>query len=251
MTTITDLPTPPTRSDPSTFATRGDAFLAALPTFVNECNDFAAGLMAGFSSSSTTSLTVGTGSKTLTVGTGLGFYIGCNVAISRTSAGATQMFGPVTAYNSGTGAMTVEVASSAGSGTYTDWTVNIAATDTPELPAQAGNAGKFLTTDASSPSWSHLTDVVYTITDGASVVLDPANGGIQTWTLGATRTCTLDFAAGESMLLMVNDGTAYTLTITGVTWVGGVAPTLSLTLYTVIHLWKVDSVVYGLGVGDA
>lgn len=38
---ITALPTPPTRSDPSTFAARGDAFLTALTTFVTEANDLA------------------------------------------------------------------------------------------------------------------------------------------------------------------------------------------------------------------
>lgn len=35
---ITPLPTPPTRSDPTTFAARGDAFLGALPVFVTEAN---------------------------------------------------------------------------------------------------------------------------------------------------------------------------------------------------------------------
>lgn len=35
---ITPLPTPPTRSDPATFAARGDAFLGALPTFATEAN---------------------------------------------------------------------------------------------------------------------------------------------------------------------------------------------------------------------
>lgn len=35
---ITALPTPPSRSDPATFAARGDAFLGALPTFVTEAN---------------------------------------------------------------------------------------------------------------------------------------------------------------------------------------------------------------------
>ena len=38
MTTITALPTPPSRSDPANFAARGDAFLTALPTFVTETN---------------------------------------------------------------------------------------------------------------------------------------------------------------------------------------------------------------------
>lgn len=38
MTTITALPTPPSRSDPANFSARGDAFLSALPTFVTEAN---------------------------------------------------------------------------------------------------------------------------------------------------------------------------------------------------------------------
>lgn len=121
---------------------------------------------------------------------------------------------------------------------------------TTELPGQTGSAGKFITTNGTAASWSHLTDIVYAITDGASVVLDPGNGGIQTWTLGAARTCTLGFATGESMLLMVDDGTAYTLTITGVTWVGGSAPTLATSGYTVISLWMAGATVYGLHVGD-
>jgi hypothetical protein len=35
---ITALPTPPTRSDPATFATRGDVFMTALPAFATEAN---------------------------------------------------------------------------------------------------------------------------------------------------------------------------------------------------------------------
>ena len=38
---ITALPTPPSRSDPANFATRADAFLAALPTFATEANALA------------------------------------------------------------------------------------------------------------------------------------------------------------------------------------------------------------------
>lgn len=37
-TTITALPTPPSRSDPVNFAARGDAFLGALPAFATEAN---------------------------------------------------------------------------------------------------------------------------------------------------------------------------------------------------------------------
>jgi hypothetical protein len=35
---ITPLPTPPSRSDPTNFAARGDAFMSALPTFATEAN---------------------------------------------------------------------------------------------------------------------------------------------------------------------------------------------------------------------
>ena len=41
MTTITALPTPPTRDDPINFADRADTFLAALPTFATETNTVA------------------------------------------------------------------------------------------------------------------------------------------------------------------------------------------------------------------
>ena len=96
-----------------------------------------------------------------------------------------------------------------------------------------------------------LTETVFAITDGASVDLDPANGPIQTWTLGANRTATAtNFAAGESMLVMVADGTAYTLTWPTMTWVGGSAPTLAASGYSVIELWKIGSTLYGAHVGD-
>jgi len=99
-----------------------------------------------------------------------------------------------------------------------------------------------------------IVEDVYTISDGASVDINPSNGSIQLWTLGASRTPTAtNFAAGESVTLMILDGTAYTVTWTtiGVTWIGGTAPTLDTTKYTVIELWKVSSTVYGALVGYA
>ena len=42
--TITALPTPPSRQDPSTFEEKADAFLGALPQFGEEANDLAASL---------------------------------------------------------------------------------------------------------------------------------------------------------------------------------------------------------------
>jgi len=103
-----------------------------------------------------------------------------------------------------------------------------------------------------------ILEDVYTITDGAAFEVDPGNGSIQLITLGASRTPkATNFAAGESITLMVNDGTAYTLTWTdatwgsgGVIWRGGSAPTLATTGYSVIQFWKVSTQVYGASVGD-
>lgn len=102
---------------------------------------------------------------------------------------------------------------------------------------------------------------VYTITDGAAFEIDPGNGSIQLITLGASRTPkATNFAAGEAVTLMVDDGTAYTLTWTDATFGGsgvvwktdsGAAPTLNTSGYTVIVLWKVSTQVYGARVGNA
>jgi hypothetical protein len=96
----------------------------------------------------------------------------------------------------------------------------------------------------------------FAITDGTTVNLDPNNGSIQTWTLGANRTPgQVNWAAGQSITLMIDDGAAYTITWTtlNVTWKtdGGVAPELNTTGFTAIALWKVGSTIYGARVGDA
>jgi hypothetical protein len=112
------------------------------------------------------------------------------------------------------------------------------------------------TTDTQTLSGKTLTgtkETVYTISDGSSVDIDPANGGIQVWTLGAARTPTAtNFTAGQSVLLMVADGTGYTIdwSTIGVVWVGGTAPALATSGYTCIELWKVSSTVYGALVGS-
>lgn len=98
------------------------------------------------------------------------------------------------------------------------------------------------------------TETVFPITDGAGFSIAPANGSIQTITLGANRTPVAGtWANGQGITLMVDDGSAYTITWTtvGVTWVTGSAPTLQTSGYTVIVLWKVGGVIYGLAANGA
>ena len=103
------------------------------------------------------------------------------------------------------------------------------------------------------------TEEVFTITDGASVDLDPSNGTIQLWALGASRSPTASsFANGQSMTLMIDDGAAYAITWpSSIFWIGGAAPTLAAGGLTVIQLWRADGsstytpgTIFGALVGD-
>ena len=106
-----------------------------------------------------------------------------------------------------------------------------------------------------------ILEDVFSITDGAAFEIDPGNGSVQLITLGASRTPkATNMVAGESITLMVDDGSAYTLTWSDATFGGsgvvwktnaGAAPTLNTSGYTVIVLWKVSTQVYGARVGDA
>jgi hypothetical protein len=100
------------------------------------------------------------------------------------------------------------------------------------------------------------TETVFAVTDGAVVNLDPGNGSIQTWTLGANRTPgQANWVSGQSITLMVDDGSAFNITWStlAVVWEtnGGVAPTLATSGFTVIVLWKVGTTIYGARVGNA
>ena len=126
-----------------------------------------------------------------------------------------------------------------------DW-VDQNTVDSTKMPLTGGTfTGSVTFEDAINENVYAITDP----TDGSSVDLDPDNGMIQFWTLGANRTATESFTSGQSMLLVVTAG-SYTLTFPTITWVGGTAPTLSTSKPTAIEFWKIGSVLYGANVGD-
>lgn len=136
------------------------------------------------------------------------------------------------------------------SGGGATWTIDSGAVTTAKIASAVGLTDPVIT--------GTILEDIFTITDGAAFEVDPGNGSVQLITLGASRTPkATNFAAGESVTLMVDDGTAYTLTWTdstwgtgGVTWVGGTAPTLATSGYTVLQFWKVGTKVYGANVGS-
>jgi len=98
-------------------------------------------------------------------------------------------------------------------------------------------------------------DTVHTITDGAAFAIDPVNGNIQVVTLGASRSPTAtNFAAGQAILMGIDDGSAFTITWPSVTWLKsggtGVPPTLATTGYTWVMLFKQGSTLFGTIVGS-
>lgn len=112
---------------------------------------------------------------------------------------------------------------------------------------------KTLTTPAiSTPTITGtIVEDVYTIS-GTTPSLEPDNGSVQTHTLTGNTTYSDGFTAGEAITLMIDDGTAYTVTWPTMTWVNnaGSAPTLATSGYTIIALWKVSTTLYGALVGD-
>ena len=94
------------------------------------------------------------------------------------------------------------------------------------------------------------SEETFTLT-GTTPALDPANGTIQEWTLTANSTPTDSLADGESMTLLIDDGTGYTITWPTMEWVGGSAPTLDATNTTVVVLFRVGTTLIGLSPGAA
>lgn len=99
---------------------------------------------------------------------------------------------------------------------------------------------------------SSIDEAIFVIT-GTSPAINPVNGTIQTWTLTANSSPSISINNGQSMTLMVNDGTAYSITWPTVIWMtnSGSAPFLSTAGYTTIILWKVGGDIYGARVGNA
>ena len=110
------------------------------------------------------------------------------------------------------------------------------------------------TTDAqtlTSKTFTGYTETVYSLSGTA---IDPANGTLQTKTLGASTTFTESLADGQSVVLMLNPVT-YTVTWPTMTWISvagsGSAPTLEASSMNVITMWQVGGTVYGNWAGSA
>lgn len=121
----------PQRNDRTTFSSRVDAFITWwLDTFWDELQTVILAFnFNATNSTSTTSLTIGSGSnKTLTVQASKSYLPGMTVKIAYTTTPTNWMLGEVISYDSVTGVLVVYIRTINGSGTYAAWTITLAAT---------------------------------------------------------------------------------------------------------------------------
>jgi hypothetical protein len=126
----------PQRTNATTFSSNMDAWLTWFTnTAASEIDTAVAALnFNATNSTSTTSLTIGTGSKSITVQTSKSYVEGMTVRIASTASTSNWMQGLVTSYNSGTGALVVNVTHTSGSGTIAAWTVSLSAAIDATVP---------------------------------------------------------------------------------------------------------------------
>jgi hypothetical protein len=202
-----------------------------------------------------------TGTGTLTVNPATAGTIN-NMAIGGTTpaAGAFTTLSTTTAIgpaSGGTGVANNAAATVTSSGNFA-YTRTLTGATNVTFPTTGTLATLAGTETFTNKTITGTKETVFAITDGAGFEINPANGGIQTITLGANRTpAATNFTAGQSVTLMIDDASSYAITWSTVnpTWVGatatGSAPTLATSGYTIIEFWKVGSTIYAAYVGVA
>ena len=96
-----------------------------------------------------------------------------------------------------------------------------------------------------------IRETVFTLGTTGTVALDPANGSVQTTALAGNLTFTDSLVTGQSILLVIADGSSYTVTWPTITWItanGNVAPTL--TSRDMVAVFKVATTLYGAYLGS-
>ena len=113
------------------------------------------------------------------------------------------------------------------------------------LPTTGGTMTGNLTLDA-------YTEKVATLATSGSIALNPSTGTTLSCAAAGTVTFTDSLSSGQSISLLLTNGSSYTINWPTTTWVtaaGNTAPTLSAS--NTLVFWKISSTLYGALVGKS
>lgn len=187
---------------------------------------FAAAAVAapGTSATSTTSLTTGFGSRSLTVQPGKYLTLGTWVTISSAAApAAVQMSGPITTYDPATGALSVMILALSGVGlTAADWIVGLSAPGGATLGFNQYTGAQYY----AAGIFEGYSDI------GAGSVVDLSTASrfkktvTGNWTLSMAG---IPAGAAACFVIKIVNGGAFTMTLpVGAVFAAGVAPILTV-----------------------
>lgn len=101
-------------------------FYAGQKDYINKLNKLWERATLSLTGTSSTSVEIGTGSKSFTTQTDRQFSLGQDLKILSTASPNNHMVGSVTSYNATTGVLVVEVTGTSGVGTFANWTISLA-----------------------------------------------------------------------------------------------------------------------------
>lgn len=163
---------PSHQTSPETFTTDADTMVSEFPAVISAFNDAITALnLNDTTSTSSTSLAIGSGSKSLTVDTSKSYQPGMTVKIAYTSDADNWMCGDVTSYNSGTGALVVEVSHVHGSGTQTAWTVTLSGPPQTQQLYRSARTSNIILAEADRNYLIDVTSGTFTQTYTAAATL--------------------------------------------------------------------------------
>ncbi len=185
----------------------------------------AAAIAGAFVGTSTTSLSIGSGSKTFTTQTGEQYTSGIWMTAVSQANPANFMFGQVTSYSSTTLILDVQLVG--GSGTHADWNLSLAGPRGADGTLSGSVSGNISGGDYTLSAMMQK-DMGYVVVDkgnisGATVTFDYTGGSIQTFTAtGSTVTlATSNWPPtgnlGELLIVGTNMG-AYTMSFPSWIW---------------------------------
>jgi hypothetical protein len=123
--------------------------------------------------------------------------------------------------------------------------VNLTPAVTGFLPTTGGTMTGNLTLDA-------YTEKVATLATSGTIALNPSTGTTLSCAAAGTVTFTDSLSSGQSISLLLTNGSSYTINWPTTTWVtaaGNTAPTLSAS--NTLVFWKISTTLYGALVGKS